>query len=69
LYHMVMDYLPIQGSAVLCKQIFSSSVETDTKKWNKIRPALMEVLQMLKFHQKKSCLSFTHGLLPDEDDL
>ncbi|KAI5999468.1 hypothetical protein EDC04DRAFT_2567659 [Pisolithus marmoratus] len=45
LYHMAMDYLPIQGSAVLCKQIFSSSVETDTKKWHKIRPALMEVLQ------------------------
>ncbi|KIK19101.1 hypothetical protein PISMIDRAFT_108373 [Pisolithus microcarpus 441] len=50
LYHMAMDYLPIQGSAVPCKQIFSSSVETDTKKWNKIRPALMEALQMLKFH-------------------
>ncbi|KAI6016724.1 hypothetical protein EDC04DRAFT_2608359 [Pisolithus marmoratus] len=40
-----------------------------TKEWNKIKPALMEVLQMLKFHQKKSHLSFTYGLLPDEDDL
>ncbi|KIK18125.1 hypothetical protein PISMIDRAFT_81093, partial [Pisolithus microcarpus 441] len=69
LYHMVMDYLPIQGSAVPCEQIFSSSAETDTKKRNKIRPALMEALQMLKFHRKKSRLSFTYGLLPDEDDL
>ncbi|KIK17808.1 hypothetical protein PISMIDRAFT_45086, partial [Pisolithus microcarpus 441] len=58
LYHMAMDYLAIQGSAVPCEQIFSSSAETDTKKQNRIKPALMEALQMPKYHQKKSCLNF-----------
>ncbi|KIK14204.1 hypothetical protein PISMIDRAFT_78894, partial [Pisolithus microcarpus 441] len=58
LYHMAMDYLAIQGSTIPCKWIFLSSAETDTKKWNRIKPALMEALQMLKFHQKKSCLDF-----------
>ncbi|KAI6099961.1 hypothetical protein EDD16DRAFT_1526675 [Pisolithus croceorrhizus] len=66
---MAMDYLPIQGSTVPCKWILSSSMETDTKKWNRIKPALMEALQMLKFHQKKSHLNFMKGLLLDEEDL
>jgi hAT family C-terminal dimerisation region len=49
-----MDYLPIQASAVPCERIFSSSAETDTKKQNRIRPELMEALQILKFALKKN---------------
>ncbi|KAF8548758.1 hypothetical protein OG21DRAFT_1377682, partial [Imleria badia] len=64
-----MDYLPIQGSAIPCERIFSSSAKTDNKKWNRIKPTLMEALQMLKFYQKKSHLDFTEGLLLDEEDL
>ncbi|KAI5991336.1 hypothetical protein EDC04DRAFT_2587499 [Pisolithus marmoratus] len=56
-----MDYLPIQASAVPCERIFSSSAETDTKKWNHISPTLMEVLQMLKYDYKKFQLTFTEG--------
>ncbi|KIK13196.1 hypothetical protein PISMIDRAFT_119343 [Pisolithus microcarpus 441] len=48
LFLMAMDYLLIQGSAVPCEQIFLSSAETDMKKWNHIKPVLMEALQMLK---------------------
>ncbi|KIK13772.1 hypothetical protein PISMIDRAFT_17758 [Pisolithus microcarpus 441] len=46
LFAVMVDYLPIQVSSVPCKRVFSLSVETDTKKWNQIRPVLMEVLQM-----------------------
>jgi hAT family C-terminal dimerisation region len=49
-----MDYLPIQASAVPCEWVFSSSAETDTKKRNRIRPELMEAIQVLKFALKKS---------------
>ncbi|KAG9308927.1 hypothetical protein JVU11DRAFT_11388 [Chiua virens] len=49
-----MDYLPIQASAVPCKHVLSSSVETDMKKRNRISPRLMEALQMLKYDFKKN---------------
>jgi len=57
-----MDYLPIQASAVPCEHIFSSAGETDTKKRNRIKPALMEALQILKFIYKKERLDFSLGL-------
>jgi hypothetical protein len=56
-----MDFLPIQASSVPCERVFSSAAETDTKKRNRISPALMEALQMLKFMLKKKRLDFTAG--------
>ena len=56
IFHIAMDYLPIQASAVPCERVFSSSTETDTKKRNRISPALMEALQVLKFSLKKDRL-------------
>ena len=53
-----MDYLPIQALSVPCERVFSSSGETDTKKRNRIGPTLMEALQMLKYHLKKTRLDF-----------
>ena len=50
IFHIVMDYFPIQASAAPCERVFSSSAETDTKKQNKISLALMEALQVLKVH-------------------
>ncbi|KIK76283.1 hypothetical protein PAXRUDRAFT_170398 [Paxillus rubicundulus Ve08.2h10] len=64
---MAMYYLPIQGSAVPCEHIFSSSVEMDTKKRNYIQLALMEALQILKSFYKKSHLNFSAGLLKEKD--
>ena len=49
LFKMALDYLPIQASAVPSERVFSSSVESDTVKRNRIHPHLMEALQMLKF--------------------
>ena len=61
-----MDYLPIQASAVPCERVFSSSAETDTKKQNRLKPELMEALQVLKFSWKESRLNFTaHLNLPE----
>jgi hypothetical protein len=64
-----MDYLPVQASAVPCERVFSSSAETDTKKRNRIKPELMEALQILKFALKKERLNFTSDLLTAEKDL
>ena len=66
IFRIAMDYLPIQASAVLCERVFSSSTETDTKKRNRIKPELMEALQVLKFTLKKDRLDFTaHLCLPE----
>ena len=64
-----MDYLPIQASAVPCERVFSSSAETDTKKHNRIKPVLMEALQMLKFSLKKQRLDFTGGWITSENEM
>ncbi|KIL57978.1 hypothetical protein M378DRAFT_188346 [Amanita muscaria Koide BX008] len=61
IFAMALDYLPIQASAVPAERVFSSSAETDTKKRNRINPALMESLQILKFGLKKSRLNFTEN--------
>jgi hypothetical protein len=66
IFRIAMDYLPIQSSAVPCEHIFSSSAETDTKKRSRIKPELMEALQILKFALKKDRLNFTgHLHLPE----
>jgi hypothetical protein len=64
-----MDYLPVQASAVPCERVFSSSAETDTKKRNRIKPELMEALQILKYALKKERLDFTRDVLISEKDL
>jgi hypothetical protein len=57
-----MDILPIQGSAVPCECVFSSSKETMRARWNRINPELMEALQLLKFRVRKGrALDFTAG--------
>ncbi|KZT51672.1 hATC-domain-containing protein, partial [Calocera cornea HHB12733] len=69
-YKMAMDYLPIQASAVPSERVFSSSKETDTKRRNRLSPALMEALQLLKYLLKKERLDFLQDLRDDviQDD-
>jgi len=66
---MAMDYLPIQASSIPCECVFSLSSEMDTKRRNQISPLTMEALQMLKFHLKKRCLSFTQGWVTSEKEM
>lgn len=63
-----LDILPIQGSAVPCERVFSSSAETDTARRSNIAPELMEALQMLKFSIKRGRgLNFTQGTTREEE--
>ena len=52
-----------------CERVFSSSAETDTKKHNRIGPTLMEALQMLKYHLKKTWLDFCANWTTSHDGL
>lgn len=62
IYALALDILPIQGSAVPCERVFSSAKETMTPRRNRIRPKLMEALQMLKYsHRHGVELDFTKG--------
>ena len=61
-----MDYLPIQATSVPCERVFSSAKETDTLKRNRVSPALMEALQLLKFSLKKERLNFMEGWATSE---
>jgi hypothetical protein len=45
---IAQDYLPIQGSAVPCKRVFSSGGITGTDCWNRLTPQMFECLQLLK---------------------
>jgi hypothetical protein len=58
IFCLFADYAPIQATSVPSERVISSSAETDTKRRNRISPALMESLQMLKFNFKKAWLNF-----------
>ena len=63
-----MDILPIQASSVPCERVFSSSKETTTPRRNKLKPDLVEALQLLKYDRKHgSTLNFATGLDKDEE--
>lgn len=62
LFALSMDIMPIQGSAVPCERVFSSSKETMTPRRNQIKPPLMEGLQLIKFSLKQPrSMDFTAG--------
>lgn len=63
-----MDVLPAQASAVPCERIFSSAADTDVPDRNKLHPALMEALQIIKFSTKQGRLNFTKDLLAKPAD-
>lgn len=68
IFTLALDILPIQGSAVPCERVFSSSAETDTLRRNRIAADLMEALQMLKFAIKSGGgLDFTTGTSKEEE--
>ena len=65
-----MDVIPIPGSAVPCERVFSSAKETVSPHHNRIKPELMEALQLLKFLAKHGHgpLDFTTGEFWDEEE-
>jgi hypothetical protein len=69
LYHVALDVLPAQASAVLCKHVFSSSKETDSLCHSNLSLIMMEILQILKFIFWKDCLNFMEGLVSTKEEL
>jgi hypothetical protein len=68
IFALAMDINPIQGLAVPCEQVFSSSKETTTAQHNHLSPELMEALQMLKCSFKRGRgLDFTAGTSQDAE--
>jgi hypothetical protein len=68
LYKVALDILPAQASAVPCERVFSSSKETCTVRRNRLSPALLEVLQILKFLFKQERLNFSEDWVAKEED-
>lgn len=51
-----------------CERVFSSSKETCTVRRNRLSPALLEVLQILKFLFKQERLNFSEDWVAKEED-
>ncbi|KAJ6492756.1 hypothetical protein C8R47DRAFT_975538, partial [Mycena vitilis] len=69
LYRVALDVLPVQASAVPCERVFSSSKETDALRRGNLSPAVMEMLQILKFIFRQGRISFTDDLVATEKEL
>jgi hypothetical protein len=68
MFRVAMDVLPVQASAVPCESAFSSGKQTATPNRNRLNPALMEALQLLKYIYKQDRLDFTRDILAREED-
>ncbi|EGO04366.1 hypothetical protein SERLA73DRAFT_28458, partial [Serpula lacrymans var. lacrymans S7.3] len=53
LFSIALDYLPIQGTSVSCKWVFSSAALTATPRKNCLSADIMEALQILKFSARR----------------
>jgi hypothetical protein len=64
-----MTVLAVPATSVPSERIFSSSAQTDTQRRNRLSPAMMEALQVLKFNHRNGVIDFTAGLVDDPGDL
>ncbi|KZP07600.1 hypothetical protein FIBSPDRAFT_711293, partial [Athelia psychrophila] len=69
LFHLALNVLPVQASAVPCERVFSSSKLMDESHRSNLSPFLMEMLQILKYRFRKERLSFTDDLISNEREL
>lgn len=69
LFRLAMDVLPVQASSVPSERVFSSSSETDTVRRSRMSPALIEILQIMKYSFRQERLSFTDHWIPTEEEL
>ena len=68
LFHLAMDVLLAQATAVPCERVFSSSKETCTLRRSQLSPTTIEMLQVLKYLYQREQLDFTTGILAMEED-
>jgi hypothetical protein len=64
-----MTVLAVPATSVPSERVFSSSAQTDTQRRNRLSPAMMEALQVLKFNHRNGVIDFTAGLVDSPDDL
>ncbi|EAU93647.2 hypothetical protein CC1G_02877 [Coprinopsis cinerea okayama7 len=69
IYRVALDIMSSQASAVPCERVFSSGKETDTMRRAGLSPAMMEVLQILKFNLKSERMSFEDQWVTREEEL
>ena len=63
-----MDLIPIQATSVPCERVFSASKETARARRNRLKPNIMEAIQILKFQAKyKREINFTEGLTEKDE--
>jgi hAT family C-terminal dimerisation region len=63
-----MTVLAVPATSVPSERVFSSSAQTDTPRRNRLSPAMMEALQVLKFNHRNG-VSFTSGFVDDPEEL
>jgi hypothetical protein len=66
LFQVAMTVLAMPATSVPSERVFSSSGRTDTTARNRLSPALMEALQILKFNRRNNVLDFSGAI---QDDL
>jgi hypothetical protein len=64
-----MTVLAVPATSVPSERVFSSSAQTDTPRRNRLSPAMMEALQVLKFNHRNGVISFTSGFVDDPEEL
>ncbi|KDQ05813.1 hypothetical protein BOTBODRAFT_81079, partial [Botryobasidium botryosum FD-172 SS1] len=67
LFHVALDILPAQASAVPCERVFSSSKETCSPRRNRLALKTMEILQVLKFSYHQDRLDFMENVATEEE--
>jgi hypothetical protein len=64
-----MTVLAMPATSVPSERVFSSSGRTDTAARNRLSPALMEALQILKFNRRNNVLDFSSAIQDDPKEL
>lgn len=64
-----MTVLAVPATSVPSERVFSSSAQTDTPRRNRLSPAMMEALQVLKFNHRNGVIDFTVGFIDNAEEL
>jgi hAT family C-terminal dimerisation region len=69
IFCLAMTVLAIPATSVPSERVSSSSAQTDTPRRNRLSPAMMEALQVLRFNHQNGVIDFTAGSVDNAEDL